>query len=107
MLTLTDKAAEKVFSLREQENITDPYLRVQVRGGGCAGFMYDLFFDSELTETDVEIEEKGIKLVMDMISSQYLDECVIDYVETAMGEGFKFNNSSAKSVCGCGSSFSV
>jgi iron-sulfur cluster assembly accessory protein len=36
----------------------------------------------------------------------HLEGTVIDYVTTVSGAGFKFNNPTAKTTCGCGSSFS-
>jgi iron-sulfur cluster assembly accessory protein len=44
---------------------------------------------------------------VDATSMMYLNGCVVDYVETLEAAGFKFENPSVKSTCGCGSSFSV
>ena len=46
MVSLSDKAAEKVKEIRGEENIEESYaLRLKVQGGGCSGFSYDLYFD--------------------------------------------------------------
>jgi len=107
MISLTDKAAQKVKEIREAESLGEQGLRVRVLGGGCSGFSYDLFFEEETTELDQQFESKGIALYVDMMSYQYLDGTEIDYVEGLHGAGFKFNNPTAKSTCGCGSSFSA
>ena len=107
MITLTSKAAEKVREIREAEELGDQGLRVRVLGGGCSGFSYDLFFEDQTTELDQTFESEGVTVYVDMMSSQYLEGTEIDYVEGLHGAGFKFNNPTAKSTCGCGSSFAA
>ncbi len=107
MITLTDKASEKVREIQSAEGLGGQGLRLRVIGGGCSGFSYDLFFDDETTDMDERFESHGINLYVDQMSYQYLEGTQIDYVEGLYGAGFKFNNPSAKSTCGCGSSFSA
>lgn len=107
MLSLTNKAAEKVREIRELEGLGEQGLRVRVIGGGCSGFSYDLFFEEESTEMDQVFESEGIPIFVDMMSFQYLEGTEIDYVEGLHGAGFKFLNPTAKTNCGCGSSFSA
>lgn len=107
MITITPNAAEKVREIREAEKLGDQGLRLRVVGGGCSGFQYDLHFEDHVSEIDEEYESEGIKLYVDMISHQYLEGVQVDYVDGLHGAGFKFLNPSAKSTCGCGSSFSV
>ncbi len=107
ILSLTDKAAEKVKEIQASENIEAGYgLRLRVLGGGCSGFTYDLYFD-QATEMDRTFDSHGVKLVVDQMSLQYLAGTTVDYVEGLQGAGFKFVNPNVKSTCGCGSSFSV
>ena len=107
MLSLTDKAAEKVREIRTAEGIeANMGLRFRVVGGGCSGFAYDLYFDNP-GETDKTFESNGVKLVVDQMSLMYLVGTEVDYVEGLQGAGFKFNNPNVKSTCGCGSSFSA
>ena len=107
MLSLTEKAAEKVKEIQAAENIEAAYgLRLRVVGGGCSGFAYDLYFD-QVTEMDRTFESHGVRLVVDQMSLQYLAGTTVDYVEGLQGAGFKFNNPNVKSTCGCGSSFNV
>ena len=107
LVSLSEKAAEKVKEIRGEESIEESYaLRLKVQGGGCSGFSYDLYFDQP-QETDRPFEVKGVKLICDEMSLMYLLGTEIDYVEGLHGAGFKFNNPNVKSTCGCGSSFSV
>jgi iron-sulfur cluster insertion protein len=107
MLALTEKAAEKVREIAKAESLEGQGLRVQVKGGGCSGFQYDLYFDEKPTEMDEVIEIQGVQIFMDPLSMQYLEGTQIDYVEGLHGAGFKFENPNVKGTCGCGSSFSV
>lgn len=108
MISLTDNAAKKVKEIQQAEGLEAQGLRLRVIGGGCSGFSYDLFFDEDLNEdVDEKFSSHGIPLYVDMMSYTYLDGTEIDYVEGLYGAGFKFNNPTAKSTCGCGSSFSV
>ena len=105
MIQITDKAASKILEIADEEGLEGKALRVKVVGGGCAGFVYDLFFseDGPLTLDEV-FEDKGVTIIVDPLSFQYMDGVEIDYVEREFGAGFKFNNPNVSSVCGCGSS---
>jgi len=107
MITITQKAADKVLEISAEEDLAGQGLRLRVIGGGCAGFNYDLYFEDEPTSMDEEFEDKGVKMFVDPLSYQYLDGTEIDYVEGLTGSGFKFSNPNVTSTCGCGSSFSV
>jgi len=105
MISLTDRALDKVKEIRNAEGLGEQGLRVRVIGGGCSGFTYDLYFEDETTDMDEVFETSGVRLYVDMMSYQYLEGTEIDYVEGLHGAGFKFVNPNAKSTCGCGSSF--
>ena len=107
-LSLTPVAAEKVREIRQDESLGDQGLRVRVIGGGCSGVSYDLFFETETDEArDTVFESHGIPIYVDEWSHLYVEGTEIDYVEGLHGAGFKFLNPTAKSSCGCGSSFSA
>jgi len=107
MLSLTDRAADKVKEIRDAEGLADQGLRVRVIGGGCAGFSYDLFFENETSDLDQTFNSHGIPIYVDMMSAQYVEGTEIDYVEGLQGAGFKFQNPQASQTCGCGSSFAT
>ena len=107
MITITDKAIEKVKSFSADEGIGHNSIRVKVKGGGCAGFSYDIEFDDTSTDMDEVFEFDGVKIIIDPMSNQYLDGSEIDYVDGLFGAGFKFNNPNVTGSCGCGSSFSM
>lgn len=108
MINLTSVAATKVKEIMNMQNPTPVALRVAVVGGGCSGFQYHMAFENQTNnETDNILEFHGVKVLVDQMSSMYLEGVEIDYIETLEGAGFKFNNPQVKSTCGCGSSFSV
>jgi iron-sulfur cluster assembly protein len=107
MVTLTEIAAEKVQGfLGDREQSDAVGLRVGVRGGGCSGFQYALALD-EKRDGDEIFEHRGVRVIVDPASLQYVDGSVVDYTESLMGSGFEVNNPNVVAACGCGSSFRV
>lgn len=104
-ITLTPAAAQAVTDLLTKKNLTDYSLRVFIQGGGCSGFQYGMALDNRQRETDLVLEQHGVKVVIDEVSIQYLNGATIDYVDELMGSGFKITNPNAVSTCGCGQSF--
>jgi iron-sulfur cluster assembly protein len=108
MVTITDKAKEKVLSLMQEAGLdTSHFLRVSVKGGGCSGLSYNLDFDNEEKTGDQFFEDNGIKITLDMKSFLYLAGTELDFTDGLNGKGFNFNNPNASRTCGCGESFSV
>ena len=106
-ITLTDKAAAKIGELLSgQQDSEDQALRVAVRGGGCSGFQYALAFD-RVKEDDHVFEDRGVSVVVDKVSMQFVFGSEVDYVEGLQGAGFSVNNPNVVAACGCGSSFQV
>ncbi|MDD3759837.1 MAG: iron-sulfur cluster insertion protein ErpA [Acidithiobacillus sp.] len=107
VMTLTDSAADKIKSLIEEEGSPDLKLRVFVTGGGCSGFQYGFTFDENVNDGDTEVEQFGVRLLIDPMSYQYLVGAEIDYSEGLEGAQFVIKNPNATTTCGCGSSFSA
>ena len=106
-LKLTPTALSKVREIMAQQNPVPAGLRIGVVGGGCSGFSYSMSFENNAGMMDKTFNFDGLKVYVDATSIMYLNGCVVDYVETLEGAGFKFENPNVKSTCGCGSSFSV
>ena len=108
MITITEKAKNKLVELRATEGKTEDHsVRVSVKGGGCSGLMYDLGFDAELKPADQVFEDKGIKILVDKKSLLYLLGTTLDFSDGLNGKGFQFINPNATRTCGCGESFAV
>ncbi|MYB35310.1 MAG: iron-sulfur cluster insertion protein ErpA [Gammaproteobacteria bacterium] len=106
-LTISLDAIQRINQLLESRNSPDTRLRVYIEGGGCSGFQYGFQFDEETEEDDLLMEYQGIKVVVDMLSLQYLSGAEIDFKDDIMGSRFLVNNPNASATCGCGSSFSI
>ena len=107
LLDFTDAAAMKLKTLIEEEQNDNLKLRVFVTGGGCSGFQYGFTFDEAINDGDTEVENQGVKLLIDPMSFQYLVGAEIDYSEGLEGSQFVIRNPNATTTCGCGSSFST
>ena len=105
-ITLTDLASAKVAELLDQEGNPDLALRVAVRPGGCSGFSYEMFFDSDVAGDDVTSTFGAVKVVVDPTSASLLVGSTLDYKDGLQGAGFSINNPNASRTCGCGNSFS-
>jgi iron-sulfur cluster insertion protein len=97
----------QVAELIAEEGNTELKLRVYVSGGGCSGFQYGFSFDEVANDDDLRIEQSGVTLLIDSMSTQYLMGAEIDYEDGLEGSRFVIRNPNATSTCGCGSSFSV
>jgi iron-sulfur cluster assembly protein/iron-sulfur cluster insertion protein len=106
VFTLTDAAAEKVKVLIDAEGNPELALRVAVRPGGCSGFSYEMFFDTDIAVDDIQIDHGGVKVLIDPASSQHLGGASLDYKDGLQGAGFSISNPNATRSCGCGQSFS-
>ena len=107
-IALTDRAAQEVRDILEQQgNPEDVRLRIYVAGGGCSGLQYGMALDENVEEGDEFFVDKDINIIIDAMSLKYITGSTVDYVETAMGGGFKVENPNAVRACGCGSSFST
>jgi iron-sulfur cluster assembly accessory protein len=106
MITLTDTATTKVKELVESEGEPELALRVAVRPGGCSGYSYEMFFDSDIADDDVVKAFGAVRVVSDATSAQLLDGASLDFKDGLMGSGFAIDNPNAERTCGCGNSFS-
>ncbi|MEZ5237728.1 MAG: iron-sulfur cluster assembly accessory protein [Microthrixaceae bacterium] len=106
MITMTEAAAEKVAKLIAAEGEPDLALRVAVRPGGCSGFSYDMFFDTETSPEDLSSTFGDVRVVVDPSSAPLLEGATLDYADGLDQAGFSITNPNAQRSCGCGKSFS-
>jgi iron-sulfur cluster assembly protein len=111
-ITLTEKAAEEVKRIVADQGAQGAaeklYLRMRVVGGGCSGFQHKLDLDPQVSDKlDVVYSIHGVDVVIDKRSLLYLEGVTVDFHNDLNKRGFSVTNPSAKSTCGCGSSFSM
>jgi iron-sulfur cluster insertion protein len=107
MITITDSAVVKLKEILAEEDNPNIKVRMFVQGGGCSGFQYGFTLDDEQNEDDFVIEKDGVELLVDAMSSQYVQNSEVDWQESVQGAQFAIRNPNAQTTCGCGSSFSV
>jgi iron-sulfur cluster assembly protein len=111
-ITISPKAADEVRRILAEQTaggVTDKlYLRLRVVGGGCSGFQHKLDLDPTVSDKlDQTYDVAGIPVVVDKRSALYLDGVTVDFHDDLNKRGFSVTNPTAKSTCGCGSSFSM
>ena len=102
MIKLSDNALLRLRELRDKNN--RKFVRLDIKGGGCAGFEYSWSYSDEEQQNDCVIDEV---LLVSRDYELYLLGLELDYTYDDFESSFKFNNPQAKSTCGCGTSFSV
>jgi iron-sulfur cluster assembly accessory protein len=106
-ITLTDIATGKIADLLADEPGSESLaLRVAVKPGGCSGYSYDMFFDTEIASDDLVWTSGAVKVVVDPESAELIKGATLDYNDGLQGAGFHITNPNATKTCGCGSSFS-
>ena len=106
VVNLTESATTKVGELLTMEGNPDLALRIAVRPGGCSGYSYEMFFDSEIAHDDIQASYGQVKVVVDQASAQLLTGATLEYKDGLQGAGFSIDNPNAQRSCGCGQSFS-
>ena len=102
LINLTDTAKTHLINLAKEHN--KKYVRLEVKGGGCAGFNYEWSFADEEQRNDAIIDDI---LLVSRDYELYLMGLELDYEYDDFESAFKFNNPKATSSCGCGTSFSI
>ncbi len=106
-ITLTEIATGKIADLLADEPGNESLaLRVAVKPGGCSGYSYDMFFDTEIASDDLVWTSGVVKVVVDPESAELIKGATLDYNDGLQGAGFHITNPNATKTCGCGSSFS-
>jgi iron-sulfur cluster assembly protein len=104
-IELTENAIRKIRVTMEKEQMAG--LRLGVRGGGCSGMSYVLRFEREPKPKDQVFDFSGAKVFVDPKSFPFLDGMQVDFHETLLEQGFRFQNPNAEKTCSCGTSFSA
>ncbi|MEX0996986.1 MAG: iron-sulfur cluster assembly accessory protein [Flavobacteriaceae bacterium] len=109
MIKVSDTAKTKISQLMAEEgfNVTNDFVRVGVKSGGCSGLSYELKFDKSSREEDKIFEDNAVKIIIDKKSFLYLVGTTLEFSGGLNGKGFVFNNPNANRTCGCGESFSL
>ncbi len=107
LISVTDKAANKLAALLQEKGQPEGALRLKVVGGGCSGLQYVMDLVDGPKERDILVPTRNVRLVVDPKSALFVSGSVLDYSEDLQKGGFKVTNPNAVAHCSCGESFAV
>jgi len=107
VITLSDRAAERVKEIMAQAEEPIVGVRVGVASGGCAGMSYVMEYAKKANPNDEIIEDKGVKVLIDPKAIMYLLGTEMDYKKEELSSTFVFKNPNETERCGCGESFKI
>ena len=107
VITLSDRAADRVKEIMAQAKEAIVGVRVGVASGGCAGMSYVLEYAKKTNPNDEIIDDKGVKVLIDPKAIMYLLGTEMDYKKEELSSTFVFKNPNETERCGCGESFKV
>jgi iron-sulfur cluster insertion protein len=106
VIKITEKA--KNYLLNSCISAQKPAIKLQVKGGGCAGFSYEYTYEDTIDSFDEHIQlDDQHTFVLDSMSLMYVLGTVVDYEEKLGSSSLVIKNPNEVSSCGCGKSFSV
>ncbi|MCJ1231738.1 Iron-sulfur assembly protein 1 [Toensbergia leucococca] len=104
-MSLTPSATTQ---LRNLLALPEPKLiRVGVKNRGCSGLAYSLEYVEKPGAFDEEVEQDGVKVLIDSKALFSIIGSEMDWVEDKLNQRFVFRNPNIKEQCGCGESFMV
>jgi iron-sulfur cluster assembly protein len=107
VVSLTDRAAERVKTIMARADKPYAGLRVGVKNGGCAGQEYVLEYAEVASPLDEIVEEKGVTILIDPKAVLFLIGAEIDYETSKLASKFVFKNPNETDACGCGESVTI
>ena len=107
IVTLTERAAERVREIMHRADGAYAGLRVGVRNGGCAGSEYVVEYAAEVAPLDEVIDDKGVRILIEPKAVLFLVGSEIDYETTRLSSKFVFRNPNETDACGCGESVTL
>jgi iron-sulfur cluster assembly protein len=107
MIEISKAAISEINRMQTVRAQTTSHFRLGFASGGCKDFYYTIDLVDSIKDNGRVYQIDDISVSIDPHQSGYLDNLKLDYSEDLMGGGFRFQNSLATDVCGCGNSFSM
>ena len=107
VVTLTERAAERVREIMGRAEKPYAGLRVGVKNGGCAGQEYVLEYASAADPLDEIVEDKGVTILIEPKAVLFLLGSEVDYESSRLSAKFVFHNPNETDACGCGESVTI
>ena len=107
VVTLTDRAAERVREIMGRAEKPYAGLRVGVKNGGCAGQEYVIEYAETAHPLDEVVEDKGVTILIEPKAVLFLLGSEVDYESSRLSAKFVFHNPNETDACGCGESVTI
>ncbi len=107
VLSLTDRAAERIKAIMADADRPIAGLRVGVRNGGCAGMSYTMEYAESRKPGEDVVEDRGVSVFVEPKAVLFLLGTEMDFTTTKLASQFVFNNPNQTSACGCGESVAI
>jgi iron-sulfur cluster assembly protein len=107
VVTLTERAAERVREIMARAEKPYAGLRVGVKNGGCAGQEYVFEYAEQAAPLDEVVEDKGVTILIEPKAVLFLIGTEIDYEVNKLSAKFVFHNPNETDACGCGESVTI
>ena len=107
MIEISKAAISEINRMQTVREQPTSKFQIGFARGGCKDFYYTIDLVDSVEDEERIWEIGGISLSIDPQQIGYFYNLKLDYSEDLMGGGFRFQNSLATSVCGCGNSFSM
>ena len=105
IVTVTESAKKHMENIISKEG--KPFVKLSVKGGGCAGFTYNWNAVDTVDDNDEIINLSNGKFAIDGAGLLYVAGTTIDFKKEVFGSYMNISNPNATSSCGCGESFGV
>ena len=107
VLSLTDRAADRIKAIMAEADRPIAGLRVGVRNGGCAGMSYTMEYAEAVKPGEDVVEDRGVRVFVDPKAVLFLLGTEMDFTTNKLASQFVFNNPNQTSACGCGESVAI
>jgi len=107
MIQITEAALKEIKRLQLARKQPNSILKVEVKTGGCNGFIYQLDLKSDGENLAEIMHINSLSVNINPESYKYVKNLKIDYSEDLMGGGFRFQNPDVATNCSCGQSFAI
>jgi iron-sulfur cluster assembly protein len=107
VVTLTERAAERVREIMGRAEKPYAGLRVGVKNGGCAGQEYVVEYAETAGPLDEIVEDKGVTILIEPKAVLFLLGSEVDYETSKLSAKFVFHNPNETDACGCGESVTI
>jgi iron-sulfur cluster assembly protein len=92
VVTVTDAAAGRVRALLQRAGLDHGGLKVTVQSSGCDGFAALLDVAAAPSEDEIEVDDNGVRLFVDVPSMLRLPGAVLDHTTTPYGAEFTWTH---------------